>query len=86
MKLVNKLDLINANMNANNATTSTTSNNEYFNILSITRLEFGGGTHQISCVTQQGIGGFLDALTKSVVTSTQGGKNDGGEGTLITQA
>ena len=46
-----------------------------------------GGTHEISCVTQEGIDGFLDALTKSVVSrTTQGNDFSDGEGALITRA
>jgi hypothetical protein len=75
MLILNKLDLTNVNANANTATTTTTLNSNYLNMASTIGLKFGGGTHQISCVTQQGIDGFfLDALTKSVVTRTQGAK------------
>ena len=44
-----------------------------------------GGIHEISCVTQEGIDAFLEALTQSVVARTQGDDGDG-EGALITRA
>jgi tRNA modification GTPase len=46
-------------------------------------LQFGG-TYEISCVTQQGIDTFLEALTKTVVSRTK--SDDRGEGALITRA
>jgi tRNA modification GTPase len=89
MLVLNKLDLVTANANtaATTTATATSNSNDLTMATSTTGLAFGGGTHQISCVTQQGIDAFLDALTKSVVTrTTQGGEHNGAEGTLITRA
>lgn len=53
-------------------------------------LQFGGGTYGISCLTQEGITTFLDALTQQVRSRTEGsyespGDDNGGEGALITR-
>ncbi|KAL3909020.1 MAG: hypothetical protein SGILL_008258, partial [Bacillariaceae sp.] len=50
-------------------------------------LDFQGGTFDISCVTQDGIDGFVSALTEQVMQRTQQGNRDGNsEGALITRA
>jgi tRNA modification GTPase len=53
-------------------------------------LKFGGGTYQISCLTQSGVDAFLDALTKKVVARTAVNAGDGSDGkrenALITRA
>jgi len=51
-------------------------------------IEFGGGTFDISCSTQEGINIFLDALTEKVVARTSGSdsSDNTGEGALITRA
>jgi tRNA modification GTPase len=58
--------------------------------LSGNKLKFGGGTYEISCLTQSGVDTFLDALTKKVTARTElraGDGSDGkGESALITRA
>lgn len=49
-------------------------------------IEFGGGTFEISCLTQDGIDALLDALTRQVRSRTERNSDDGGEGALITRA
>jgi len=45
-----------------------------------------GGTYEISCVTQQGIGEFLDALKEQVLERTSNQEDNAAEGALITRA
>jgi tRNA modification GTPase len=74
--VLNKLDLVDTTTTKAAASPSSSSDG---------LLQFGG-THEISCITQEGIDGFLDALTKSVVSRTTQRDDDGGEGALITRA
>ena len=66
------------------------STNDNGDSLSDNRLQFGGGTYEISCLTQSGVDTFLDALTKKVTARTEIGAGDGsdgkGESALITRA
>ncbi|KAG7338712.1 tRNA modification GTPase [Nitzschia inconspicua] len=82
MLVKNKLDL--------------TSNDETKNVPSLEHrngkstaesLDFGGGTFEMSCRTQEGIDSFLDALTLHVRKRTEGdNERSNGEGALITRA
>ncbi|KAL3909281.1 MAG: hypothetical protein SGILL_008148 [Bacillariaceae sp.] len=49
-------------------------------------LDFGGGTFDISCVTQDGIDVFLDSLKKQVMKRTEESSDGTSEGALITRA
>jgi tRNA modification GTPase len=72
MLVLNKLDLVDEK-----AATTTLEDQAGF--------EFGG-THEISCVTQQGIDKFLEALKEQVVARTTNQDDNAAEGAMITRA
>jgi tRNA modification GTPase len=76
---LNKLDLLLLDKKENGSN----NNNNSAAAVETTNLKFGG-TYEISCVTQQGIDGFLKALTGTVLDRTT--QSGGGDGALITRA
>jgi tRNA modification GTPase len=83
MLVLNKMDLI---PESEDTSPNTGSNQQ----LEQQKIQFGGGTYEISCLNQNGIDAFLDALTQKVITRTERSGGDGsdgmGEGVLITRA